>query len=211
MQMLKMWKYVKKTTNWEGWKGSCFCPQGRCWQGPRRTFLHRAVNPFLSDPRVVCRNTFLPETLEKQSTGLEIAAWVTELGCEASQLLFNHKALPGHTVPLMGRREREQRRASLLKPYPTYLPWLDGLQSPLLCLFLCASIWILDCSIQISKTLKNINCALPAPSTKPLLESNTQKKKEGEKEDVCKPLQVAAHQRMQSFSFWPALPNQNKK
>lgn len=55
-----------------------------------------------------------------------------------------------------------------------------------------------------------MNCVLAAPSTYPLLKSDTQKKERGGKEGVCKHLQVAAHQCMQSFSSQPVLPSQSK-
>lgn len=52
--------------------------------------------------------SFLPETLDSQSTGLEIAALVTEVSSETSQLLFS-TALARHIAAVMGWREEEER------------------------------------------------------------------------------------------------------
>ena len=103
MQIPKMWKYIKTTTNWEARKDPvsvCKADTGRDQEEPSCMVQLFCFRPMCG---------FLPETFETQNTGLEIAALVTEVGCEASQLIFNHTALARHTAPLMGRREGEER------------------------------------------------------------------------------------------------------
>lgn len=109
-----------------GLEGTLFLSARQILAGTKKN-LPAQSGYSVSDPRAVCRNTFLPETLETQSTGLEIAALVPEVGCGASQLLFNRAALARCTEPLMGRREGGRGgRASPLQPYPINPPQLDG-------------------------------------------------------------------------------------
>lgn len=154
--------------------------------------------------------SFLLETLDSQSAGLEIAALVTEVSSETSQMLFS-TALARHTAAVMGWRKGEERGGHCSYSLSQQLcPGQMDHQSQLLHLFLCASIWIIHCLTQISKALRKISSMLPAPSAKPSAGVRHPKTERGNKEGVCKHLQVAAHQCMQSFSSRPVLPSQSK-
>lgn len=117
----------------------------------------------------------------------------TEEGCDGSQQQQD-------TAPLTGRGGG---RAWLPKssPNPSHQTCPEDLahQPQLLPLFLCASSWVMRCSIQISKALKKSSeHSQPLPQT--LCGSQTHEKHEKEGKRRCvQTFAVAAHQCMQSF------------
>lgn len=108
----------------------------------------------------------------------------TEVACDASL----HQQ---DTAPLTGRGEGREWLPKF-SPNPSHQICPKDLdhQPQLLPLFFCASFWIMDCPFQISKAIKKIICALPAPSPNPLWDQTHEKKNERRgKEDGCKHLQ----------------------